>query len=187
MQFKISLFVQMPGPPFPFGSNSGPREKAAVKCKTLESTNQPYSTPRFARTYTHAHNWLHLWTAVSSLLGLIGTACAHACRFWPNHGVEYGWFVLSTVLLSNARGLTGGDVEVSNWTIHKLETVMQFLIYFADIYSVLSTNVVTCCALNEAPEFTATVIGLIMFSSSDSLSWFVAYVFTLFAGLETML
>ena len=24
--------------------------------------------------------------------------CAHACRFWPNRGVEFGWFVLSTVL-----------------------------------------------------------------------------------------
>ena len=23
--------------------------------------------------------------------------CAHACRFWPNHGVECRWFVLSTV------------------------------------------------------------------------------------------
>ena len=21
--------------------------------------------------------------------------CAHACRFWPNRGVEFGWFVLS--------------------------------------------------------------------------------------------
>ena len=24
-------------------------------------------------------------------------ACANACRFWPNRGVEFGWFVLSTV------------------------------------------------------------------------------------------
>ena len=51
MQFKISLFVQMPGPPPPFGSNScyhprsdhfrmsnsQPRKMAAVKCPEVAS------------------------------------------------------------------------------------------------------------------------------------------------------
>ena len=36
-----------------------------------------------------------------------------------------------------------------------------------------------CGALNNAPEFTGTVIGSIMFSSSDSLRWFVASIFAL--------
>ena len=39
-----------------------------------------------------------LGTRVCSYSGE-AAGCVHACRFWPNHGVEYGWFVLSTVLL----------------------------------------------------------------------------------------
>ena len=23
--------------------------------------------------------------------------CVHVCRFWPNRGIEFGWFVLSSV------------------------------------------------------------------------------------------
>ena len=37
--------------------------------------------------------------------------CAHACRLWPNRGVEYGWFVwmprqrtLTTKLMTNLEG-----------------------------------------------------------------------------------
>ena len=32
-----------------------------------------------------------------SYLGEAG--CAHVCRFWPNRGVVFGWFVLFTVSL----------------------------------------------------------------------------------------
>ena len=63
------------------------RKRKLLKCYTmLMSPNNDETTVHGCSSYLHC-----------SFSGEAGSA--HACRFWPNCGVEYGWFVLSTVLM----------------------------------------------------------------------------------------
>ena len=51
MQFKISLFIQMPGPPLPLFQIPDPWEKAAVKCPGLSGGGRlKFRIDRYIRT-----------------------------------------------------------------------------------------------------------------------------------------
>ena len=64
-----------------------------MKSKTVETTNHPNSTHGLA---TIAPVTCIVHSTNCSYSG--GASCAQAFRFWPNPRVEYGWFMLSTVL-----------------------------------------------------------------------------------------